>query len=106
MLMGTLEFIVLIGAALSAVLYITNKFVTLFKTWFKFIDDWNGTDEKPGVMDRLSQGNARFDKLEEEVSVIKAELFNNHGSSLRDAIDRIEQSVTKQPRKKPSSSDN
>lgn len=45
--MSTLEFIVLVGAALSAILFIGNKFVALFKTWFKFVDDWNGTDEKP-----------------------------------------------------------
>jgi hypothetical protein len=93
--MSTLEFIVLVGAALSAILFIGNKFVTLFKTWFKFVDDWNGTDEKPGVVDRLAEGNARFDKIEEEIACIKAELFNNHGTSLRDAIDRIEKHVAK-----------
>lgn len=94
--MSTLEFIVLVGAALSAILFIGNKFVTLFKTWFKFVDDWNGTDEKPGVVDRLAEGNARFDKIEEEIACIKAELFNNHGTSLRDAIDRIEKHVSKE----------
>jgi hypothetical protein len=94
--MSTLEFIVLVGAALSAILFIGNKFVTLFKTWFKFVDDWNGTDEKPGVVDRLAEGNARFDKIEEEIACIKAELFNNHGTSLRDAIDRIEKHVAKE----------
>lgn len=98
--MGTLEFIVLIAAALSAVLYITNRFITLFKTWFKFIDDWNGTDEKPGVVQRLADGNARFDKIESELACVKAELFNNHGTSLRDAIDRIEEHIVKKPRKK------
>lgn len=97
--MGTLEFIVLIAAALSGLIYIVNRFTILFKTWFRFIDDWNGTDEKPGVVERLAEGNARFDKIEHEISVIKAELFNNHGTSLRDAIDRIEQNVTKKPRK-------
>lgn len=98
--MGTLEFIVLIAAALSAVLYIANRFITLFKTWFKFIDDWNGTDEKPGVVARLAEGNARFDKIESELACVKAELFNNHGTSLRDAIDRIEEHIVKKPRKK------
>jgi hypothetical protein len=98
--MSTLEFIVLIGASLSAILFIGNKFVTLFKTWFKFVDDWNGTEDKPGVVDRLADGNARFEKIESEISIIKAELFNNHGTSLRDAIDRIEEAVAKKPRKK------
>lgn len=94
--MSTLEFIVLVGAALSALIFIVNKFVVLFRTWFKFVDDWNGTDEKPGVVARLAEGNARFDKIEEELACVKAELFNNHGTSLRDAIDRIEKHVTKE----------
>ena len=93
--MNTMQWIITVSATLSAIIYIGNKFITLFKTWFKFIDDWNGTDEKPGVMERLSIGADRFDKLEEEIASVKAELFNNHGSSLRDAIDRIEKAITK-----------
>jgi hypothetical protein len=89
-----MQWIITLAAALSALIYLGNKFITLFKTWFKFIDDWNGNEERPGVVARLAEGNARFDKIEEEISVIKAELFNNHGTSLRDAIDRIEKSVT------------
>ena len=89
-----MQWIITLAAALSALIYLGNKFITLFKTWFKFIDDWNGTEERPGVVARLAEGNARFDRIEEEISVIKAELFNNHGTSLRDAIDRIEKSVT------------
>ena len=92
--MNIMQWIITLAAALSALIYLGNKFITLFKTWFKFIDDWNGNEERPGVVARLAEGNARFDKIEEEISVIKAELFNNHGTSLRDAIDRIEKSVT------------
>lgn len=93
--MKNLQLIVTIGAATSALGYMGSRFIKLFKTWFQFIIDWNGTDTVPGVVQRLSEGNQRFEKLEEEISIIKAELFNNHGSSLRDAIDRIEEAIVK-----------
>lgn len=91
--MNTLELIILVSAALSGLVYIVSVFARLFKTWFRFVDDWNGTDENPGVMKRLEIGSEKFNHLEDEVGIIKAELFNNHGTSLRDAIDRIERKL-------------
>ncbi len=93
--MSVLEYIVLLAAAASGIGYFATKFFKLFKTWFQFIQDWNGTEDKPGVVERLEIGNKRFEKLENEIQVIKAELFNNHGTSLRDAIDRIERNTSK-----------
>lgn len=92
--MGILEWIIAVGAALSAIIYIGKKLGQLFKTWFKFIDDWYGNEENPGIVERLAEGNKRFDALESDMRIIKAELFNNHGTSLRDAIDRIEKAVS------------
>ena len=97
----TLQTIILIGAAASALAAIGYFFAKLFKlfgTWFTFIQDWYGTEDKPGVNERLDQGAARFDYIEVELKTIKEELFNNHGSSLRDAIDRIEEAVAKPKR--------
>jgi hypothetical protein len=93
--MSILEWIVLSAAAASGLGYFANKFFKLFKTWFQFIQDWNGTEDKPGVVDRLEIGSKKFEILEKEVQIIKAELFNNHGTSLRDAIDRIEKNTSK-----------
>ncbi len=93
--MSILEWIVLSAAAASGLGYFVNKFLKLFKTWFQFIQDWNGTEDTPGVVERLAIGSHRFEALEEEIKVIKAELFNNHGTSLRDAIDRIEKNTSK-----------
>ena len=93
--MNTLEWIVLIGAAGATIsVFIVNLF-KLFKTWFTFINDWNGdgTPEHPGIVKRLQIGDERFDKIDAEISVIKAELFTNGGSSLRDSINRIEKAV-------------
>lgn len=91
--MDILQWIIAIGAALSAIIFIGKKVGLLFKSWFKFIEDWYGTDDQPGIVARLAEGNKRFDALEEDMRIIKAELFNNHGTSLRDAIDRIEEAV-------------
>lgn len=92
--MNTMQWIITIGATASAIGYLISKFIKLFSTWFKFINDWVGTDQYPGVMERLAMGHDRFDLIEQEMALIKAELFNNHGSSLRDAIDRIEEAVS------------
>jgi hypothetical protein len=94
----TLEFIVLLAAAASAVGYFLVRLFKLFKTWFHFITDWYGTEDTPGVIERLAEGNKRFDYIEGELKIIKEELFNNSGSSLRDAIDRIESAVAKPKR--------
>lgn len=98
---ATLQTIILVGAtasAIGAIAYFFGKLFKLFGTWFTFINDWYGTDEKPGVNERLDQGSARFDFIESELKTIKEELFNNHGSSLRDAIDRIEAATVKPKR--------
>ena len=84
-----------VATAIAAIAYLLNKLFKFVQTATRFIDDWYGTDEYPGVVERLAQGNARFDCIESELKIIKEELFNNHGSSLRDAIDRIEEAVSK-----------
>ncbi len=98
---STLQAIILIGAAASAIgaiAFFFSKTFKLFGTWFTFIQDWYGTEDKPGVIERLQEGNQRFDYIEGELKTIKEELFNNHGSSLRDAIDRIEAATVKPKR--------
>lgn len=98
---ATLQTIILIGAtasAMAAIGYFFTKIFKLFGTWFTFIQDWYGTEDKPGVNERLNDGAERFDRIEGELKIIKEELFNNHGSSLRDAIDRIEAAVAKPKR--------
>ena len=78
--------------------FLVQSFLELFGTWFEFINDWYGTEDKPGVNERLNHGAERFEYIEGELKIIKEELFNNSGSSLRDAIDRIEAAVAKPKR--------
>ncbi len=59
-----------------------KKVSTLFDTWAAFVRDWNGEPAEPGreavpgVMERLNK--------------LDGELSHNGGSSLKDAVDRLE----------------
>ena len=95
MSMNLLQFIVLAAAAAAGLGYFIRLFIKITKTWYTFIDDWYGSEEKPGIVERLNDGQDHFNKIDTELATIKAELFNNGGSSLRDAIDRIEKNTSK-----------
>lgn len=77
--------IVITGAILGltqVVLPLYRKVNRLFDTWSSFVRDWNGEPEEPGreavpgVMQRLNK--------------LDGELSHNGGSSLKDAVDRLE----------------
>ena len=95
MSMNLLQMIVLSAAAAAGVGYFIRLFIKVTKTWYTFIEEWYGSEEKPGIVERLNDGQDHFNKIDTELSTIKAELFNNGGSSLRDAIDRIEKNTSK-----------
>lgn len=65
----------------------------------EFWDDWTGKparpgrDHQPGVMERLAGIEARQAATEQAVEDVRHELRPNSGSSLRDAVDRVEQAV-------------
>lgn len=96
--MSSVNILLITGAAATAIAsigFILHKVYNFIKSMTRFMDDWYGTENYPGVVERLAHGNARFDNIEKEISLVKAELFNNGGTSLRDSIDRIEEAVTK-----------
>jgi hypothetical protein len=96
--MSSVNILIIIGGAataLASIGFILHKLYHFVQSMTRFIDDWYGTENYPGVVERLAHGNARFDIIEKEIGLVKAELFNNGGSSLRDSIDRIEKAVTK-----------
>lgn len=100
--MSPLEKAALFVTVMGGVIAVSTVAFRLAKTWFKFINDWEGTELRPGVMERLEIGAERFNYLEDnighinnEISSIKSELFTNGGSSLRDSINRIEQNTNK-----------
>jgi len=76
---------VVLGAWFAIVKFIAPVWKRILKwtdTWEKFMTDWAGEEARPGrdavpgVMERLNR--------------IDGELRNNGGSSIKDAVDRIE----------------
>ncbi|SDT69863.1 hypothetical protein SAMN05216371_3865 [Streptomyces sp. TLI_053] len=55
-----------------------------------FVDDWTGVPSRPGVPGRPGV-MARLDKIEHKLAAVEHELHPNSGSSLRDAVDRVDQ---------------
>lgn len=54
-----------------------------------FIDDWQGTPQRPGVPARPGVME-RLDVMERDLAAVRAEVRPNGGSSLRDAVDRVD----------------
>ena len=70
-------------AAVIAVIAVPIKKLKVFFTWLdKFRRDWEGEDAEPG-RDKVPGVMERLNRLDGELS-------NNGGSSLKDAVQRIE----------------
>lgn len=70
-------------AAVIAVIAVPIKKLKIFFTWLdKFRRDWEGEEAEPG-RDRVPGVMERLNRLDGELS-------NNGGSSLKDAVQRIE----------------
>ncbi|MFS0697817.1 hypothetical protein [Streptomyces nitrosporeus] len=55
----------------------------------EFVDDWNGTPGRPGTPARPGV-MARLAGIETRLGAVEHELHPNSGSSLRDAVDRVD----------------
>ena len=79
----------IIATALVAVFKIILPFSKRIKkwigTWESFMDDWAGEEARPG--------RDRVPGVMERLNDIDGELKNNGGSSIKDAVDRIEKNV-------------
>lgn len=69
--------------AITAIAVFVNKVIKLIRKTVRFFDQWLGTDEDPGFADRL-----KF--IEKDLKEIHSEVSYNSGSSLKDAVRRIE----------------
>lgn len=70
---------------IAAAVAVIRQIMKFLKRVSNFIDDWQGEPERPGVPGR--------DGVMTRLEKIEAELKTNHGSSLRDAVNRIESRV-------------
>lgn len=88
--------IVTVGGALALLWRLFTAGMKTGKRWDMFLEDWHGTESRPGrpavpgIMERLVAQSERMDQFERDMNLIRHELFPNSGSSMRDAVDRLE----------------
>ncbi len=87
MLAGTITAIGIIGVGIYKVSKLVKRFI-------HFLDDYFGEEERPGFPGRPGmQERLRF--MEEEIACISFEMRPNHGTSIKDAVGRIEERLEK-----------
>ena len=95
----------LIGAITAIILFVA-KGLKLVKKVIHFLDDFIGEEERPGqdarpgfserltnMEDCMGTVKDQIESIKENVDSINAEMHPNSGSSIRDALNRIEKRV-------------
>jgi hypothetical protein len=82
MLAATITAIGVIGVGLHKATKLTKRFI-------HFLDDYFGEEARPGFDGRPGM-QERLSYMESEISCISYEMRPNSGSSIKDAINRIE----------------
>jgi hypothetical protein len=93
--MSTLEtvglIIGIIGGGTAFLYPLVKKINKLFRTWGRFIVDWEGSDAEPG-RDAVPGVMQRLNKLDGELS-------HNGGKSVKDVVNRLEKRQDKLEKK-------
>lgn len=76
--------------AITAIGYGIHKVSILTKKFIHFLDDYFGEEARPGFNGRPGM-QERLKFMEEEIACISFEMRPNHGTSIKDAVGRIEQ---------------
>ena len=90
--MESTNFLIMLAATVTAIGVIgvgLHKATKLVKRFIHFLDDYFGEEERPGFEGRPGM-QERLGYLESEISCISYEMRPNSGSSIKDAIARIE----------------
>jgi hypothetical protein len=86
------NFLIMLAATVTAIGVIgvgLHKTTKLVKRFIHFLDDYFGEEERPGFEGRPGM-QERLKFMEEEIACISFEMRPNHGTSIKDAIARIE----------------
>lgn len=79
-----------VGAALGLLHRATRGARRLAERLGDLADDWQGIPARPGVPGRPGVMQ-RLDTIEQQLAAVEHELHPNSGSSLRDAVDRVDE---------------
>ena len=89
------EFLIMLAATVPAIGVIgvgIHKSIKLVKRFIHFLDDYFGEEERPGFEGRPGM-QERLKYMESEIACISYEMRPNSGSSIKDAINRIEKRI-------------
>jgi hypothetical protein len=95
--MESTNFLIMLAATVTAIGVIgvgLHKATKLVKRFIHFLDDYFGEEERPGFEGRPGM-QERLKFMEEEIACISFEMRPNHGTSIKDAIARIENRLDK-----------
>ena len=87
------EFLIMLAATITAIGVIgvgIHKTIKLVKRFIHFLDDYFGEEPRPGFEGRPGM-QERLKFMEEEIACISFEMRPNHGTSIKDAVGRIEE---------------
>ena len=90
--MESTNFLMMLAATVTAIGVIgvgIRKTTILVKRFIHFLDDYFGEEERPGFPGRPGM-QERLGYMESEISCISYEMRPNSGTSIKDAINRIE----------------
>lgn len=94
--MNPTEILLTISGLITAITIIVigiRKTLVLVKKFIHFLDDYFGEEERPGFPGRPGM-QERLRIMEMELMSISFEMKPNHGTSIKDAINRIEDRLT------------
>jgi hypothetical protein len=100
--MGPNEILMMLAATITAIGVIgvgLYKATKLTKRFIHFLDDYFGEEERPGFSGRPGM-QERLRIIEMEIEHISYEMKPNSGSSIKDAINRIEKRLYELEHKK------
>ncbi len=80
----------MVVGVVSATRVLVRPALAALREWREFRDDWHGVADRPGFPGHLGMP-ARQLETEKAIEAIRRELTTNGGSTLRDAVRRIEQ---------------
>jgi hypothetical protein len=86
------QFLMMLAATITAIGVIgvgLHKAIKLTKRFIHFLDDYFGEEERPGFPGRPGM-QERLRMLEFELQTISYEMKPNSGTSMKDAVNRIE----------------